>query len=233
MQSGLLLNVIIWKRPSVFKLLPRKDQPLLLWRNSLFVLNLRLDVSNGVVGLDVQSNRLSGEGFDEDLHRTTPEAQNKMQSGLLLNVIIWKRPSVFKLLPRKDQPLLLWRNSLFVLNFRLNVGNRVVGLDVQSNRLSCEGFDEDLHRTTAKTKHKMKGRFFLNVVVWKSPSILKLFPCEDQSLLFWRNALFILNFCLDVSDGVVRLDVESNRLSCEGLDKYLHSHGEVYTRKLY
>ena len=75
-----------------------------------------------------------------------------------------------------------------VLDLCLDVGDRVIGFDVQRNRLSGQGFDEDLHGTTSKTKDKVKGGLFLNVVVRKGTSILKLFTGEDQSLLLRRNS---------------------------------------------
>ena len=59
MESGLLLNVIIRKSTSILELLSSKDQTLLIWGNSLLILDLSLDVLNGIRGLDVQSNCLS------------------------------------------------------------------------------------------------------------------------------------------------------------------------------
>ncbi|KAL5701640.1 hypothetical protein ACHQM5_026956 [Ranunculus cassubicifolius] len=48
MQSGLLLNVIISKGPSIFQLLPSKDQSLLVWGDSFLILNLGLHIVNCV-----------------------------------------------------------------------------------------------------------------------------------------------------------------------------------------
>ena len=59
MKSGFLLNVVIRKSTVVLQLLSGEDQALLIWGNSLLVLNLSLDVINGIRGLDVQSNGLS------------------------------------------------------------------------------------------------------------------------------------------------------------------------------
>ncbi len=42
--------------------------PLLVRRDSFLVLDLLLDVLDGITGLDFQSDSLSGEGFNEDLH---------------------------------------------------------------------------------------------------------------------------------------------------------------------
>jgi hypothetical protein len=45
-----------------------------------------------------------------------------------------------------------------------------------------------------------------------------LFSGEDQSLLIRRDALFVLDFRLDVVDGVRRLDFEGDRLARELLN---------------
>ena len=68
MQSRLLLNVIIGQSVSVLKLLARKNQALLFQRNALLVLDLCLDVINGIKDLNVKRNGLSRDGLNEDLH---------------------------------------------------------------------------------------------------------------------------------------------------------------------
>merc|ERR1712035_288400 len=130
-----------------------------------------------------------------------------MQSGLFLNVVIRKRASIFELLSGKDQSLLLRRNSFLVLDLRLDILDGVIWLDVQGDRLSREGLDEDLHGTTAKTKDKMKGRLFLDVVVRKRASVFELLSSEDQSLLLRWDPFLVLDFGLDVLNSVIWLDV--------------------------
>ena len=56
-------------------------------RLTLFVLNLCLDVIDGVAGLDVQGDGFASQSLHKDLH-TSAEAKNKMKSGLFLDVII-------------------------------------------------------------------------------------------------------------------------------------------------
>merc|ERR1712176_1548971 len=128
-----------------------------------------------------------------------------MKRGLFLDVVIRKRTSIFELLSSEDQPLLLRRDSFLVLDLCLDVLNGVVRLDVQGDRLSREGFDEDLHGTTAKAKDKMKRGLFLDVVIRKRTSIFELLSSEDQPLLLRRDSFLVLDLCLDVLDGVVRL----------------------------
>jgi len=68
MEGRFLLDVVIRQSPSIFKLFSSKNQTLLIWRNTFLVLDLRLDIFNGVRGFNLQGNGLSGEGFDKDLH---------------------------------------------------------------------------------------------------------------------------------------------------------------------
>ena len=68
----------------------------------------------------------------------------------------------------------------------------------------------------------MQGRLFLDVVVGEGAAVFELLSCEDEALLIRRDAFLILNFGLDVLNGVARLDIQSDRLACEGLDENLH-----------
>jgi hypothetical protein len=61
------LDVVVTEGTSVLELLTGKDQTLLIGGDSLLVLNFGLDIVDGVGGLDVEGDGLSGEGFDEDL----------------------------------------------------------------------------------------------------------------------------------------------------------------------
>ena len=58
-QGRLLLHVVFSERARVLQLLSSEDQTLLIWGNSLLVLDLSLYILDGVRGLDIQSNRLS------------------------------------------------------------------------------------------------------------------------------------------------------------------------------
>jgi hypothetical protein len=52
-----------------------------------FILNLSFHIVNRIGRFDFQGNRFTRQGLNENLH-TAPEAQYKMQSGLLLDVVI-------------------------------------------------------------------------------------------------------------------------------------------------
>ena len=52
------------------------------------VLDLGLDVRDGVIWLDVQGDRLLREGLDDNLHSTTSETKDKMEGRFLLDVVV-------------------------------------------------------------------------------------------------------------------------------------------------
>ncbi|KAL4563097.1 hypothetical protein LXL04_027130 [Taraxacum kok-saghyz] len=59
-----------------------------------------------------------------------------MEGGLLLDVVVGKGTAVLELLSGKDQPLLVWGDSLLVLNFGLNVVNCIGALDLKGDGLA-------------------------------------------------------------------------------------------------
>merc|ERR1712013_41029 len=192
-QRRLLLNVIIRQSAPILQLLTRENQTLLLGRDTLLILNLRLHILNGVIGLHIQSDGLSRQSLDENLHRTAAQAQHQMQSRLFLNVIAAQRTPILQLLSGEDQTLLLGRNALLVLNLGLHVLDRIIRLHVERDRPSREGLDEDLHRTTAQTEDEVQRRLLLNVIIREGSPILELFARENQTLLLGRDSLLILN----------------------------------------
>ena len=58
-EGGLLLDVVVGESSSVFELLSSEDESLLIGRDTFLVLDLGLDVLDGVRGLNVQSDSLS------------------------------------------------------------------------------------------------------------------------------------------------------------------------------
>ena len=59
MQSRLLLNVVVLEGSAVLELLTREDEPLLVRRDALLVLNLGLDGLDGIGALDLQGDGLA------------------------------------------------------------------------------------------------------------------------------------------------------------------------------
>ena len=77
MKGWLFLDVVIWKSSSIFKLLSGEDESLLIWWNSFFVLDLGLDILDGVSWLDVEGDGLASKSLNEDLH-TSFESHDEM-----------------------------------------------------------------------------------------------------------------------------------------------------------
>jgi hypothetical protein len=98
---------------------------------------------NGLAG----SLNLLGLGVDLllTLLASSTQPQDQMQGALLLDVIVAESPAVFQLLTGKDQTLLIRRNTFLVLDLGLDILNRVSRLDIESDSLTRQGLDEDLH----------------------------------------------------------------------------------------
>merc|ERR550525_1675725 len=135
MQRRLFLDIVVRQSPPILQLLAGKDQPLLLRRDSLLILNLGLHILNGIIRFHIQGNRLASQGLDENLHSTTTQSQHQVQGGLLLDIVIRQSTSILQLLSCENQPLLLRRDTFLVLNLRLHVLDSIIGLDIQSNSL--------------------------------------------------------------------------------------------------
>ena len=58
-KSRLLLNVVVAQGTAVFKLLASEDKALLIRRNSFLILDLRLDVVDGIAGFDLKGDGLA------------------------------------------------------------------------------------------------------------------------------------------------------------------------------
>lgn len=211
MKGRLFLNVIITQSATILQLLAGENKTLLVWGNSLLVLDLRLDIVDGIRALYFQGNRLAGQGLDENLHTTT-KTENQMQSRLLLNIVVREGTPIFELLSGENKTLLIWGDPLLILDLGFDVVDGIRRLNFKGNGFAGQGLNENLH-TTAKTEYKMESRFLLNVVVGESATILELLSSKDQTLLIWGNALLVLDLGLDVVDSVRRLNLQGDRLA--------------------
>merc|ERR1712126_391309 len=190
MESTFLLDIVVRKSSSVLKLLSSEDQSLLVWGNAFLVLDLGLHILNGVGRFNLESDGLASQCLDEDLH-TSSQSEDKMESTFLLDVVVREGSSIFKLLSGKDQSLLVWWDSLLILDLGLDVLYGVRRFNLQGNGLASQSLDEDLH-TSSQSEDQMQGALLLDVVVRKSSSILQLLSSKDQSLLVWRNTFLVL-----------------------------------------
>ena len=83
-----------------------------------------------------------------------------MESRFLLDVVVAQGSAIFQLLSSEDESLLVGRNTFLILNFSpkeklvkrttwkselLDIVNGVALFDIQSNRLACQGLNENLH----------------------------------------------------------------------------------------
>jgi len=64
-ESRFLLDIVVGQGAAVFKLLSGEDQSLLIRWNSLLVLDLRLDIVDGIGRLHLEGDSFSREGLDE------------------------------------------------------------------------------------------------------------------------------------------------------------------------
>merc|ERR1719352_200022 len=96
-EGRLLLDVVVRESAAILELLAGEDQTLLIWRNTFLVLDLLLDVVDGVTGLHLQSDGLAGQGLDENLHATT-EAKHQVEGRLLLDVVVRESAAILELL---------------------------------------------------------------------------------------------------------------------------------------
>ena len=110
MKGRLLLDVVIGEGAAILQLLASKDKTLLIRGNTLLILNLGLDIVNGVRGLNLQRDRLARQGLDENLH-SAAETKDEVEGGLLLNVVVRKGAAILELLSGEDQTLLVGRDT--------------------------------------------------------------------------------------------------------------------------
>jgi hypothetical protein len=88
------LNVVVTQSSSIFKLLSSEDKSLLIGWDSFLVLDLGLDILNGVRWLNIKSDGLASQGLNEDLH-TSSESQDQMESRFFLDVVVREGSAVF------------------------------------------------------------------------------------------------------------------------------------------
>jgi hypothetical protein len=224
-ESGLLLDVVVTEGTAVLELLSGKDETLLIRGDALLVLDLRLDVVNGVRRLDIKSDGLASQGLDKDLH-TTAETEHKVEGGLLLDVVVTEGAAVLELLSGKDETLLIRGDALLVLNLGFDIINGVGRLHIEGDGLASQGLDKDLH-TTTETKHKVEGGLLLDVVVTEGTAVLELLSGKDETLLIRGDALLVLDLRLDVVNGVGRLHIKGDGLASQGLNKNLKEESDV------
>ena len=87
---------------------------------------------------------LTRQRLDENLHSSS-EAQDEMESRFFLNVVVGEGTAVLQLFPGENEALLVRGDAFFVLDFSLDILDRVGGFHLEGDGLSREGLNEDLH----------------------------------------------------------------------------------------
>ena len=64
------------------------------------------------------------------------QSEHQVEGRLLLDIVVGQGASILQLLAGKDEPLLVGRDALFVLNFGFDVFDGVAGLDLQGDGLT-------------------------------------------------------------------------------------------------
>uniref|UniRef100_A0A452YL76 Uncharacterized protein n=1 Tax=Aegilops tauschii subsp. strangulata TaxID=200361 RepID=A0A452YL76_AEGTS len=78
------------------------------------------------------------------------EAEDQVRRRLLRDVVAGQRAPVLQLLPGEDEPLLVRRDPLLVLEIGLHVVNHVRRLHLQRDRLPRQRLHKDLHLALAR-----------------------------------------------------------------------------------
>merc|ERR1719247_3022181 len=110
---------------------------------------------------------------------------------------------------------------LLYLEFWSSIFDGVRSLHIKGDGLASQSLDENLH-TATQAQNQVQRRFFLDIVIRQSATVLQLLAGENQTLPIGGNAFFILNFGFHIFDGVGGLHVEGNGFSGQGLDENLH-----------
>eukprot|EP00961_Rhodomonas_salina_P010949 146759-Rhodomonas_salina.4 len=79
----------------------------------------------------------------------TAEAQDQVERRLFLDVVVSQRPPVLKLLARKDQALLVWRDAFLVLDLLFHRRDRVCAAHVARHCFARQRLDEHLHASAS------------------------------------------------------------------------------------
>jgi len=75
----------------------------------------------------------------DDASAAAAQTKNEVKGGLLLNVVVTQRTTIFKLLASKDETLLIRGDSFLVLNLGLHVLDAVTGFNFQRDLLTVTG----------------------------------------------------------------------------------------------
>ena len=130
------------------------------FKPTICVLDLGLYILDGVRRFNFQSDGRASGSLNKNLHSSS-QAQNQMQSGLLLDVVVRQSTPILKLLASKDQTLLIRRDTFLVLNLGFDIVNCIRRLDLKSDGLASQCLHKDLHVETVEEKRTANWQFNL------------------------------------------------------------------------
>ncbi len=122
----------------------------------------KIPISNGKCCFGSNKGGTGGRGCGNS--EASSQAKDQVEGRLLLDVVVGQRPSVLELLAGEDETLLVWGNAFLVLDFGLDILDRVGGLDLEGDCLSGQGFDKNLH-ASSQPENQVKGGLLLDVVI--------------------------------------------------------------------
>jgi len=67
-EGRLLLDVVVAEGAAIFELLSGEDKTLLIGGDSFLILDLLLDLLDGITGFNLEGDGLASKGLDENLH---------------------------------------------------------------------------------------------------------------------------------------------------------------------
>ena len=72
-----------------------------------------------------------GQDTQGGLDDSSPQSEDQVEGGLLLDVVVRQSPPILQLLPGKDQPLLIRRNPFLVLKYATELNNSILILIIK------------------------------------------------------------------------------------------------------
>jgi len=124
--------------------------------NSFLILDLRLDIVDGIGRFDIEGNGLARQRLHKDLH-TTAETQNQVEGRLFLNIVVGQGTTVLELLTSEDETLLIRGNSFLILDLRLDIVDGIRRLDIKSDGFTRQSFHENLKEQRRRKSVRMEA----------------------------------------------------------------------------
>ena len=78
MKCILFLDVVVGQGAAIFQLFARKNQTLLVWWDAFLVMDLGLNILNGVGRLHLQGDCPASRGLQEDLYLVSAKDMNSL-----------------------------------------------------------------------------------------------------------------------------------------------------------